>query len=354
MMLPPGASVGILGGGQLGRMLALAAARLGYKCHIYAPDAEPPAGQVAAAVTTAAYSDEAALAKFAAAVDVITYEFENVPAETAAFLAERVAVRPGEKALDIAQDRLKEKLFARDRGVETAPFAPVDTLEDLQAGLNDVGLPAVLKTRRFGYDGKGQVRIDAAGEAEAAFGALAGAPAILEGFVEFEMELSIVAARGTDGMAACYCPVQNEHRDHILHRTIVPAPVGDDVFAAAETIAGRFLDGLDYVGVLAIELFLKPDGRLLVNEMAPRVHNSGHWTIDAATTSQFEQHIRAICGLPLGDPSALGEAEMINLIGDDAEAWAALLAEPGTHLHLYGKTESRPGRKMGHVTRLKR
>ncbi|MFA5119796.1 5-(carboxyamino)imidazole ribonucleotide synthase [Zavarzinia sp.] len=351
--LPPGATLGILGGGQLGRMIAIAAANLGYRCHIYGPEADPPAGQVAAATTIAAYEDEAALARFAAAVDAVTYEFENVPAATVDFLAARVPVRPGAKALATAQDRLVEKTFANDQGAETAPFRAVDSRADLDAAIATLGLPAVLKTRRFGYDGKGQAIIRTLADVDAGFAAMKGAPAILEGFVDFVAEISVVAARGLGGDVAVFDPVENRHSHHILDVSIAPAPLLTPALSLlAQTIAHDFLIALDYVGVLAIEFFVTGDGRLLVNEMAPRVHNSGHWTIEGAETSQFEQAARAALGLPLGCPISRGRSIMLNLIGDDARAWARLLLAEGAHLHLYGKAEARPGRKMGHVTRL--
>ncbi len=351
--LPPGSTLGILGGGQLGRMIAIAAANLGYSCHVYGPEADPPAGQVAAATTIAPYEDEAALALFAAAVDAVTYEFENVPAATVDFLAARVPVRPGAKALATAQDRLVEKTFANDQGAETAPFRAVDSRAELDAAIAALGLPAVLKTRRFGYDGKGQAIIRTLADVDAAFAAMKGAPAILEGFVDFVAEISVVAARGLGGDVAVFDPVENRHSHHILDVSVAPAPLLTPALALlAQTIAHDFLIALDYVGVLAIEFFVTGDGRLLVNEMAPRVHNSGHWTIEGAETSQFEQAARAALGLPLGCPIARGRSIMLNLIGDDARAWARLLLAEGAHLHLYGKAEARPGRKMGHVTRL--
>ncbi|PWR22282.1 5-(carboxyamino)imidazole ribonucleotide synthase [Zavarzinia compransoris] len=352
-LLPPGSTLGILGGGQLGRMIALAAANLGYRSHIYGPDADPPAGQVAAAATIAAYDDEAALAAFAAAVDAVTYEFENVPAATVEFLAARKPVRPGAKALAVAQDRVAEKTFANGRGAATAPFRAVDSRADLDAAVAALGLPAVLKTRRLGYDGKGQAMIRTAADLDAAFAAMKGQPAILEGFVDFTAEISVVAARGVAGDVAVFDPVENRHRHHILDVTIAPAPALPAATALrAQTIAHDFLIALDYVGVLAIEFFVTADGALLVNEMAPRVHNSGHWTIEGAETSQFEQAARAALGLPLGCPLRRGRAVMLNLIGDDAHAHGRLLLAEGAHLHLYGKAEARPGRKMGHVTRV--
>ena len=357
----PGATLGIVGGGQLGRMIALAAANYGLKVHVFAPDADSPAFDVSAEKTVAAYDDVAALARFAAGVDVVTYEFENIPAEAAEALAAKAPLHPNAAALATTQDRLAEKAFINDLGIETAPFRAVDTAEDLNRALAEIGRPAVLKTRRFGYDGKGQrmIRAESAVDAAAILAEFGGAPCILEGFVPFEAEVSVVAARGADGAFAAYDPCANEHRDHILAVTRVPAPgIAPQTEAAAIGIARRIAEALDYVGVLAVEMFLVPqaDGpaRVVVNEIAPRVHNSGHWTIEGATTSQFAQHVRAVCGWPLGDPSRVGgmAVEMHNLIGGEVDDWAAILARPGAHLHLYGKGAARPGRKMGHVTHL--
>jgi 5-(carboxyamino)imidazole ribonucleotide synthase len=349
-MIGPGGVIGILGGGQLGRMIAMAAAKMGLSVHIYAPEAEPPAGQVAAAVTRAGWEDEAALSAFAAAVDVVTYEFENIPLRTAEILAPLVPLRPGIAALRAAQDRVEEKTFLQGIGLTVAPFAPVDGLDDLRAALDTVGTPAILKTRRMGYDGKGQVRINNASEAEAAIAAIAGAPAVLEGFVSFQREVSVIAARGLTGEVVCFDPGENVHQDGILDTTKIPASIPARLKADAALAAGRILNALDYVGVMGVELFVTPDG-LVVNEIAPRVHNSGHWTQDACAVDQFEQHVRAICGWPLGDGSRFADAVMTNLIGHDADVWAAIAAQPGARLHLYGKAEARAGRKMGHVNR---
>lgn len=354
--LPPGSTIGILGGGQLGRMLALAAANLGLKTHVYAPEADSPALDVASARTIAAYEDEAALASFAADIDVATYEFENIPVATVEFLAQRIPVRPGAKALACAQDRINEKTLARQLGAMTADFAGVDSLSELETRLaGQIAMPCVLKTRRFGYDGKGQAKIFTLEDAPQAWAAMRDQPSILEGFVSFQSEVSVIAARGTDGEFRAFDVTENEHRNHILHRSIAPARITPEAAAEAVVIAHRIADELDYVGVFAIEFFaLHAAGVdvLYVNEMAPRVHNSGHWTMDACDTSQFEQHIRAISGWPLGSTrmTALG-AEMINLIGDDIAAWDRLAAEPGAKLHHYGKKDARPGRKMGHVNR---
>lgn len=350
--IAPGGCIGILGDGQLGRMLVLAAARLGYRCHIFGPDRGSPAGQVAAQ-TVADYLDEAALERFAAAVDVVTTEFENVPAATLARLAAKVPVRPGAAALETAQDRRLEKSFFNFIGAATAPWWAIDDLADLEAGLAAIGRPAILKSSRFGYDGKGQERIAPGDDAAAVYRAIGRVPAILEGFVDFEREISVIVARGLDGGTACFDVVENRHRNHILHVTRAPAPIPTGLAAEARAIAERAAAELGLVGLLAVEMFVTRDGRLLVNEMAPRPHNSGHWTIDACVTSQFEQCVRAVCGQPLGDPSRFADAEMTNLIGDDARAWPVLMAEPGARLHLYGKAEIRPGRKMGHVTRVR-
>ena len=354
-MLKPGDTIGILGGGQLGRMIALAAARLGLKTHILCPDKDSPAFQVSAHHACAAYDDFAALEAFAAGVDVVTYEFENVPLATAEFLAARRPLHPGAKALAITQDRLSEKTFVTGLGIETAPFAAVDSLADLEAAVAKLGLPAVLKTRRFGYDGKGQVMIRPGEDLTAAWHALGRQSAILEGFVPFEREVSIVAARRSDDAFAAFDVTENVHREHILNTSTVPASVSPETARKARSIACAIGGALDYVGVFAVELFVVGRGaaeHVVVNEIAPRVHNSGHWTQDGAKTCQFEQHVRAIAGWPLGDPTRIGRAEMRNLIGEDVHAWHTLLAEPGARLHLYGKDEARAGRKMGHVNRV--
>ena len=350
--LPPGSTIGMLGGGQLGRMTAQAAARLGYRTHVFCPEADSPTAQVADLATLSSFGDESALERFAESVDVATYEFENIPHQTVDFLAGRVPVRPGPQALSICQDRVAEKDFVSGLEIAVAPYRSVPAPADLPAALAEIGAPAVLKSTRMGYDGKAQAVIRDPGEAEAAAGRIGDQPAILEGFVEFDFELSVIAARGLDGTIACYPPVENRHRDHILAETIVPAALPDAEAKAAEEIARRLIEALDMVGLLAVEMFHTADGRLLVNELAPRPHNSGHWTMDACATSQFEQLIRAICGLPLGAVDRHSDAVMTNLIGADSESWHDLLAEPGVHLHLYGKADARPGRKMGHVTRL--
>jgi len=346
--LPPGSRVGILGGGQLGRMLAMAAARLGMRTHVYEPAADAPAAQVASALTTASYDDRAALEAFAACVDVVTYEFENVALSAVDAIASRLPVRPGRRALEVSQDRAAEKTFLNGIGLQTAPWAAVDGPDELAAALGRIGAPAILKTRRFGYDGKGQVRLDAGAGAGEAWTAIGGQPAVLEGFVDFEREISVIAARGLDGTVAAFDPGENEHRDGILHRTTVPARFAPSLAQDAVLAAGRILNALDYVGVIGVELFVTADG-LVVNEIAPRVHNSGHWTEAACLIDQFEQHVRAICGWPLGDGARHSDAVMTNLIGE-AAAGAPELAH--ARVHLYGKAEARPGRKMGHFTRI--
>jgi 5-(carboxyamino)imidazole ribonucleotide synthase len=351
--LPPGSTIGIVGGGQLGRMLAMAAAQLGYRCHIYAPDEEPPAAEVAAGFTRGAWDDEAGLAAFGRTVDVATYEFENVSAAALAALAAEVPLHPPVAALETAQDRLDEKGFVTGLGGRAPAFAAVDDLDSLRSAVVQVGAPAVLKTRRFGYDGKGQSRIMSADDVEGAWQALRGAPSILESLVCFEAEFSILLCRSADGKAVSWPAPCNVHENGILVRSEAPAPAAlREQIETAEALARGVADSLGYVGVMAMEFFATADGPLF-NEMAPRVHNSGHWTIEGAVTSQFENHIRAVCGLPLGDTRLAAErVEMLNLIGPEAEAWREILSDPVAHLHLYGKGEARPGRKMGHITRL--
>jgi len=351
-VIPPGGTIGILGGGQLGRMLAMAAARLGLKCAIYAPEKNSPAFQVAASHVVADYHDHEALTRFAHAVDVVTYEFENVPGDAASVLSALKSVRPNPKALTVIQDRFAEKSFARDLGIATAPFALITSDETLRAALAAIGTPAVLKTARLGYDGKGQRIVRSDGQLPAAWDELKRVPCILEGFVDFTRELSVVAARGTDGNVACFDIVENRHENHILRMTLAPARAPQRLKAEATKIASQLLSAFDYVGVMAVEMFETRDGRLLVNEIAPRVHNSGHWTIDGCTVSQFEQHIRAVCGWPLGDPTRHSDAVMTNLLGEEINAWREVAREPATAFHHYGKVEAREGRKMGHVTRL--
>jgi len=351
-MLAPGATVGILGGGQLGRMLAVAAARLGLHAHIYDPAPDTPAAEVARRATVAAWDDAAALAAFAAAVDVVTYEFENVPLAAVDRLLPLVPVHPGRAALAASQDRLAEKRFLRGLGLATAPFAAVDGPEGLAAALAETGLPAILKTRRMGYDGKGQARVSTEAEATAALAGMGGAAVILEGVVSFDREVSVIAARGRDGAVSAYDPGENVHEGGILRRTTVPARLGATQRADAVLLAGRILNALDYVGVLGVELFVTPQG-LIVNEIAPRVHNSGHWTMNACAVDQFEQHIRAIAGWPIGDGRRHAGAEMQNLIGDEVSTAADLARRPDAAIHLYGKAEVRAGRKMGHVNFLR-
>ncbi|SNB63462.1 5-(carboxyamino)imidazole ribonucleotide synthase [Arboricoccus pini] len=356
--LSPNATIGILGGGQLGRMTALAAARLGYRCHILAPEAESPAGDVAAALTRADYRDEEALLAFAKSVDVVTLEFENVAVEALEFLAAHVPVRPGANVLRITQDRMLEKGFVAEQGVPVTPFFAIENEAELARALKETGGRGILKTRRMGYDGRGQRLIAAPSDAASAFAALGKAPGglILEQIVPFVCELSVVTARGLDGQMQSYVPVQNEHAHHILKRTLAPAPQAPEVLDEARSLAERVVEALDVVGLLAVEMFLDAEGRLLVNELAPRPHNSGHWTMDACTVSQFEQLVRAITGLPLGDPVRHADASMENLLGDEADIdrLLPLLGLPGTFVHLYGKSEPKPGRKMGHVNRLLR
>lgn len=349
--LSPGATIGILGGGQLGRMTAMAAARLGYRCHVFAPEPDSPAAEVAAAFTCAAYDDEAALAGFAAAVDVVTLEFENLPVAALDFLAHTRPVRPGAAVLRITQDRLLEKDFVRGLGIGVTDHAAVASAADLAAARARLG-DGVLKTRRLGYDGKGQLRITAETDPVEAVAHLAQPTLIFEAWVDFAMELSVVTARNPQGEQVSYVPVENRHRHHILDVTIAPAAIPTDLAGKAMAMAENIARALGLEGLLGVEMFLTNDGRLLVNELAPRPHNSGHWTIDACATSQFEQHVRAVCGLPLGDPRRFADAVMENLIGEDVARWPELLAEPGARLHLYGKRVVKPGRKMGHVTRL--
>ena len=348
--LPVGATVGILGGGQLGRMLAVAAARLGLKTHIFEPGAGAPAGDVAHQVTTASYDDEAALTAFGTAVDVITYEFENIPTSALDLLETLAPIHPGRQALATSQDRLTEKTFLQELGLQTAPFADVANAADLEVAIASIGTPAILKTRRLGYDGKGQARIMSPDDAAAALADMAGAPAILEGFVNFSHEVSVIGARGPDGAVSCYDPGENVHDAGILRTTTVPAKLSPSQRTDAVLIAARILNALDYVGVMGVELFVTPQG-LIVNEIAPRVHNSGHWTQNGCTICQFEQHIRAVAGWPLGDGSRHADVVMENLIGDDMDR-VPELAKTDAAIHLYGKAEVKPGRKMGHVNRV--
>jgi 5-(carboxyamino)imidazole ribonucleotide synthase len=354
--LPPGTTIGILGGGQLGRMLSLAASRLGMRTHIYCPDPDSPAFEVTPHKTVAAYEDETALAAFADVVDVITYEFENVPAATAEFLAARKPLRPGARALSVSQDRLAEKTFLSPKNIPVAPYRPVASLEELESAITDLGLPAVLKTTRLGYDGKGQRVLRDRAEAAEAFAALSPKPLVLEAFVPFSQEISVVVARSLSGEVRSYDPAENVHRNHILATSTVPAAIPPALAKHAGLIAKAIVVALDYVGVLGVEFFVVPgESRptLLVNEIAPRVHNSGHWTEAVCLTDQFEQHIRAILGWPLGDPARLADVVMENLVGDEVDRVPSAL-DGVTQPHLYGKLQTRPGRKMGHVNRLLR
>ncbi len=351
--LPAGSTIGILGGGQLGRMLSVAASRLGYKTHVFEPGADCPAGQVAYRVTTARYDDTAALKAFAQSVDVITYEFENIPTDALDILEAHRPIHPNRRALATSQDRLIEKEFLNGLGLATAPFAAVETPDEFGAAVAGIGAKGILKTRRFGYDGKGQVRIGGSSDLAVALDELNGAPAILEGFVEFTSEISIIATRNAAGEVAVFDPGENVHIDGILHTTTIPAKITNAVRTDAVLLAGQILNALDYVGTIGVELFVTPGG-LIVNEIAPRVHNSGHWTQDGCAIDQFEQHVRAITGWPLGDGSRYADVVMENLIGNDIDRVPELAKEPGTAIHLYGKADVKPGRKMGHVNRIVR
>ena len=351
--LPLGSTIGILGGGQLGRMLAVAASRLGFKTHIFEPGANPPAAYVAHAVTTAPYEDHAALTAFAQACDVVTFEFENVPTAALDVIEAHATIRPGREALRISQDRLTEKNFLQGLGLQVAPFADIPDRAAMDAAMQTIGAPSILKTRRFGYDGKGQARLRNVEDAATALSDMNGAAAILEGFVDFSHEVSVIAARSPMGDVACFDPGENVHRDGILHTTTVPAKLSASQRTDAVLLAAKILNALDYVGVLGVELFVTRQG-LIVNEIAPRVHNSGHWTQNGCTVDQFEQHVRAITGWPLGDGKRFADVVMENLIGDDMDRVSSLARDPDTALHLYGKADTKPGRKMGHVNRIKR
>ncbi len=364
--LSPGDTIGILGNGQLGRMLCLAAARLGYRTHVFGPDTDSPAEQVASVSTVADYTDEKALAAFAAAVQAVTFEFENVPAAAAAYLAAHTKVRPSWRALEVCQDRTKEKQFFASINAATPPWRPINSLKELEAALVQVPPPAVLKTARLGYDGKGQAKILSLKETEAAWNTVTdGKPpktdaktqetafAVLEGFVDFVCEISVIAARGQDGKVVCFEPSENVHANHMLATSTVPANITPATAKAATGIATRAAEALDLVGLLAVEMFVTKSGDLLCNEMAPRPHNSGHWTQDACGTDQFEQLIRAVAGLPLVDPARHADVVMRNLVGSDVDNLDGYLADPAAHIHLYGKAVARPGRKMGHVNILK-
>jgi len=351
--LKPGDTIGILGGGQLGRMLAMAAARLGLRCQVFSPDPDSPAFDVVLNAACAEYADVEALELFANDVDVITYEFENVPAAAALILAARRPVLPNRKILETTQDRLAEKDFVKRLGIGTADYADVSSPAILRAAISRIGLPAVLKTRRFGYDGKGQALIREGDDTDHIWAEIGTKSAILEAFIPFEREISVIAARSASGEVECFDVTENEHRDHILKISRAPAAISDALAAQARDVAGKIATALDYVGVLAVEMFVLVDDtgpKILVNEIAPRVHNSGHWTLDGASISQFEQHIRAIAGWPLGKPVRHGPVTMTNLIGDEILEYEQWLTVPGATVHLYGKGPPRPGRKMGHVT----
>jgi 5-(carboxyamino)imidazole ribonucleotide synthase len=352
--LLPGSVIGILGGGQLGRMLALAAARLGYRCHVFCPDKDAPAGQVSEHTVVAAYDDTAALDRFAQEIDLATYEFENIPVEPCERLIRTKPLYPSPAVLACCQDRIREKTFLQAIGIPTAPFDAVDGADRTSQAVQEIGVPAVLKSARLGYDGKAQVRVSRPEDAPGAWATLASTVAGIEGIVEqwvdFALEISVIVARAVTGQVWAYVPVENVHENHVLRRTIAPAPISEDLADAAIALATRIAEALDVVGLLAVEMFVTRDGRLLVNELAPRPHNSGHWTIDACTVSQFEQCIRAISGLPLGNPERHANAVMENLLGNEIDRWREVLADPTACLHLYGKREARPGRKMGHVT----
>ena len=351
--LKTGATIGILGGGQLGRMLAVAAARLGFRTHIFEPGANPPAGDVAHTLTTAGYDDVDALTAFAKSVDIVTFEFENIPTDALDVIENITPIRPNREALRTSQDRLVEKQFLEGLGLTVAPFADIANAADLEAAMTTIGAPSILKTRRFGYDGKGQSRLRSADDAAEALADMAGNPAVLEGFVNFTAEVSVIAARSPSGEVACFDPGENVHRDGILHTTTVPARLSAAQRMDAVLLAAKILNALDYVGVLGVELFVTPQG-FIVNEIAPRVHNSGHWTQNGCAVDQFEQHIRAVAGWPLGDGSRYADVVMENLIGDDMDRVPELAKQRDTALHLYGKADVKPGRKMGHVNIVKR
>lgn len=351
--LPPGSTLGIMGGGQLGRMLSQAASRLGFDVIILDPEDDSPAGRVSAGKVVAPYDDPAALNELGRLCDVVTFEFENVPAASIEQLAATgTIVAPGPMALRVAQDRVEEKTFLNSVGATTVDFAVIDSLDDLKDAVATLGLPCLLKTRREGYDGKGQAWIRSQQQAEAAYAAIGGRPAILEAAAAFTRELSVIAARGRNGMVATYPLGENRHKAGVLSTTLAPALVSSATQARAREIAQAILDGLDYVGVLGVELFELADGTLLVNEIAPRVHNTGHWTQDGCACDQFEQHIRAVAGWPLGSTDAHARVEMTNLLGDEASAWLALANQTDVRLYLYGKAEARPGRKMAHANRI--
>lgn len=352
-IVPPGGTVGIVGGGQLGRMMATAAAELGYRTHIFCPEKDCPASEVAYCSTIASYEDKSAISAFAESVDVVTFEFENIPHASLTALAKKVDVYPSPELLKISQNRLREKNFVTAQDIATANYHRVSSEAELQKAVKKIGLPAILKTSELGYDGKGQVKISSADAALEAWESLGRVECVLEQMIDFVMEISVIVARGRNGQTACYVPVQNIHKNHILDRTIAPAPIHKDLIIQARHIALTLAKAAKLHGLLAVEMFITRDKRILVNELAPRPHNSGHWTMDACVTGQFEQAIRAVCGLPLGSTERLCEAEMKNLIGDEVEKWQDYLKNAHARLHLYGKKQARPGRKMGHVNILK-
>jgi len=351
-IIAPGSVIGILGGGQLGRMTAMAAARLGYRVHTFCPDRNAPASHVSWHNTVAAYDNKSALKAFAESVDVVTFEFENIPTATTEYLAALKPTRPKPNVLYVTQERLREKRFLASINVPTTKFLDVARQEALESAVKALGRPAILKSAEFGYDGKGQVRIDGDIDLFEAWVNMGGEVGILEAYVDFVREISVIVARGPDGSTAIYQPVENQHKNHILDVTLVPARVSQTVAGRAEAIARHIAQELGLVGLLAVEMFVTHNDEVLVNELAPRPHNSGHWTLDGCVTSQFEQFVRAVCGLSLGSTERHSDAVMKNLIGDDVNGWRELLNDPAVKLHLYGKTEARPGRKMGHYTRL--
>ncbi len=352
--VPPGSIIGIVGGGQLGRMAAMAAARLGYRCHIFTPDTDSPAAHVAMTKTVASYDDMHALRAFAAQIDVATFEFENIPIESLRLVAEQIPVRPSWKILKVAQDRVREKTFFNTIGLKTAPWRRVFDKASLAQAVAEVGRPAILKTARFGYDGKGQILIDDSTPLEDAWHCIDSEVGVVEAFVDFTRELSVIVARGVDGAWTAFDPAENHHTNSVLQMSQVPARIHSRMAVSAVEAGRHAAEVLDVVGILAVEMFVTREGNLLMNEMAPRPHNSGHWTLDACVTDQFEQFIRAVCGLPLGSPARYCDAEMLNLLGEeDVARWQNILNNPFARLHLYGKNDARPGRKMGHVTHLK-
>jgi len=351
-VLPPGSVIGIMGGGQLGRMIALAAARLGYRCAVFCETAEDPAARVSDMVVAAPYEDPDALQRFAASADVVTFEFENLPRDAANWLSEHTLVRPNVRSLEVAQDRVLEKTFLNERGIATTPWVEISDAGSLDQAWQTIGAPSVFKTARFGYDGKGQAMVRTREQLDDSWQGVNQARGVLEGFVDFACEVSVIVARAPNGQVACYDVVENQHANHILDVTIAPARITAKTAEVAKKTGMAIAEALDLVGLVAVEMFVTRDDEIVVNEIAPRPHNSGHWTIDACVTSQFEQMVRAVCGLPLGTPERHSNALMRNLIGDQASGWQDILAQPETKLHLYGKSEARPGRKMGHMTRL--